>query len=280
MSEQFTKLEWAISTEPIVLLAFAAGRNAPPGAVRPEVLMSERKLRLFLVACCRAHWERFTDAECREAIECAERIADGQGFASELDTRELQLSAMAEEAEARLREARSTAESHLMLMTTYARRAAECTCRPFADLIHQLTALGRSPNFVPIHPRHRVIRADYGIGDICKAVREHHLHIHGDEGTNWKRVVQEVERGQAEIIRDIVGNPFRPVALDPAWRTSDVFLLARGIYDDRAFDRMPILADALQDAGCDNDNILSHCHNTNQVHARGCWVVDLLLGKE
>ena len=72
----------------------------------------------------------------------------------------------------------------------------------------------------------------------------------------------------------------RPLSVfDPAWRTSDVLALARGIYADRAFDRMPILADALQDAGCDNEDILSHCRDTKQPHARGCWVCDLVLEK-
>ena len=90
----------------------------------------------------------------------------------------------------------------------------------------------------------------------------------------------DVEKRQiAALARCIFGNPFRSVAFDPAWRTSDVVALARGIYDDRAFDRMPILADALQDAGCDNDDILTHCRDTNTPHARGCWVVDLVLGK-
>jgi len=56
--------------------------------------------------------------------------------------------------------------------------------------------------------------------------------------------------------------------------------LARGIYDDRAFDRMPILADALQDAGCVNEDVLNHCRDAQQTHIRGCWVVDLVLGKE
>lgn len=76
----------------------------------------------------------------------------------------------------------------------------------------------------------------------------------------------------------ILGNPFRPVTFAPAWRTSDVVALARGIYDERAFDRMPILADALQDAGCDSDDILNHCR-ADGVHACGCWVVDAVLGK-
>jgi hypothetical protein len=84
---------------------------------------------------------------------------------------------------------------------------------------------------------------------------------------------------QADLLRDIFGNPFRPVVLDPAWLSSDVLALARGIYDERAFDRMPILADALQDAGCDNEDILTHCRDTSLTHVRGCWVVDLLLGK-
>ncbi len=84
---------------------------------------------------------------------------------------------------------------------------------------------------------------------------------------------------QAHILRCIFGNPFRPATVDPSWLTSTVVALARGIYDDRAFDRMPILADALQDAGCDNEDILNHCRDEKQPHARGCWVVDLLLGK-
>jgi hypothetical protein len=84
----------------------------------------------------------------------------------------------------------------------------------------------------------------------------------------------------AHQFRCIFGNPFRPVTFDPAWRTSDVVLLAQGIYDERAFDRMPFLADALQDAGCDNADILAHCRDASTPHARGCWVVDLVLGKQ
>jgi hypothetical protein len=83
---------------------------------------------------------------------------------------------------------------------------------------------------------------------------------------------------QAALSRDIIGNPFRPITCDPAWRTSTVLALAQGIYDERAFDRMPILADALQDADCDNAGILDHCRGPGP-HVRGCWVVDLLLGK-
>lgn len=84
---------------------------------------------------------------------------------------------------------------------------------------------------------------------------------------------------QVRFIRDIFGNPFNPVTFDPLWRTSDVLALARGIYDNRAFDGMPILADALQEAGCNNPLVLAHCRNAGVLHVRGCWVVDLVLNK-
>ena len=86
-------------------------------------------------------------------------------------------------------------------------------------------------------------------------------------------------RTQRQYIRDIFGNPFRPVAFDPRWRTSDSVGVARGIYEDRAFERLPILADALMDAGCADEQVLSHCRGEGP-HVRGCWVVDLVLGKE
>jgi hypothetical protein len=80
------------------------------------------------------------------------------------------------------------------------------------------------------------------------------------------------------LILDVLHNPFRPVAVDPEWLTSTVVLLADGIYRERAFDRLPILADALQDAGCTSAELLDHCRGPGP-HVRGCWVVDLLLEK-
>jgi len=79
-------------------------------------------------------------------------------------------------------------------------------------------------------------------------------------------------------MREIFGNPFHPVTADPAWRTATVVSLATAIYDDRAFDRLPILADALEDAGCTNADILNHCRQPGE-HVRGCWALDLLLEK-
>ncbi|MBM3979410.1 MAG: hypothetical protein FJ304_03850 [Planctomycetes bacterium] len=84
---------------------------------------------------------------------------------------------------------------------------------------------------------------------------------------------------QAVFLRDIFGNPFRPVAFAPEWRTDTAIALARTMYEAREFSAMPILADALQDAGCDSDDILNHCRDARATHVRGCWVVDLVLGK-
>ena len=83
---------------------------------------------------------------------------------------------------------------------------------------------------------------------------------------------------EARILRELFGNPFRPVTLDPSWLTSTVLAVAEGIYTDRAFDRLLILADALMDAGCDNPDILDHCRFEGP-HVRGCWALDLLTGR-
>ena len=84
---------------------------------------------------------------------------------------------------------------------------------------------------------------------------------------------------QLGLLRDIFGNPFRPVPFSPSWRTSAVVALAAQMYESRDFSAMPILADALQDAGCDSADVLDHCRSEGP-HVRGCWVVDLVLGKE
>ncbi|AWM42117.1 hypothetical protein C1280_03105 [Gemmata obscuriglobus] len=84
----------------------------------------------------------------------------------------------------------------------------------------------------------------------------------------------------SNILREVFGNPFRPVPFASAWRSSDVLLLAEGIYTDRAWDRMPILADALQEAGCDSADLLNHLRDPDATHVRGCWALDLVLGKE
>ena len=84
---------------------------------------------------------------------------------------------------------------------------------------------------------------------------------------------------QCRIIREVFGNLFRPVTFSPDWRTDTALSLARQMYESREFSAMPILADALQDAGCNDEHILTHCRDASQIHVRGCWVVDMVLGK-
>jgi hypothetical protein len=145
---------------------------------------------------------------------------------------------------------------------------------------------------------------EYYFGECCRLIprsqvqRAHHFDLDEDDhnqdaltqaqfhlGSAICEAIRMIGNGNGEpaylvtVLRDIFGNPFRPITLDPRWLTSSVLDLAGAIYEERAFERVPILADALMDAGCENEDILDHCRGDG-VHVRGCWVVDLLLGKE
>jgi hypothetical protein len=103
-------------------------------------------------------------------------------------------------------------------------------------------------------------------------------------GVGWsERIMRTVVPlpTQAALMRCIVGNPFRPVPPEPAWliwNGGTVRTLAEAIYAERAFERTSILADALEDAGCADEQILSHCRGDG-AHVRGCWIVDLFTGR-
>lgn len=111
---------------------------------------------------------------------------------------------------------------------------------------------------------------------------EYWVRSHPERRSREARAVKRAENvTQVAVLRCIFGNPFRPVTVSPAWlRWNDATVpkIAQSIYDDRRFEDLPILADALEDAGCDNEDILAHCRSEGP-HVRGCWVVDLLLGK-
>lgn len=93
-------------------------------------------------------------------------------------------------------------------------------------------------------------------------------------------IIQHELDYQSALVREIFGNPFRPVMLSPDWCTDTVLTLARQMDETAEYSALPILADALQDAGCDNDDLLTHCRDKGQAHVRGCWAVDLVLGRE
>jgi hypothetical protein len=90
---------------------------------------------------------------------------------------------------------------------------------------------------------------------------------------------EQLAARQAQVVREVFGNPFRARGVSVNWLTPTVLALANQMYDARDFSLMPILADALQDADCDNEDILNHCRDTNLQHVRGCWLVDELLLK-
>jgi hypothetical protein len=94
-----------------------------------------------------------------------------------------------------------------------------------------------------------------------------------------EHTTEEMARKQLYRVYREVAGPTLPVAFDPNWRTSAAVQLAAMMYDARDFALMPILADALEDAGCDSPDVLAHCREPGAVHVRGCWVVDLVLGK-
>jgi hypothetical protein len=126
-------------------------------------------------------------------------------------------------------------------------------------------------------PPLKAARASIARSGIDAAKRASHLSAvsvsQADDGIYVKE-----RAAQVAFAREIFGNPFRPITINPSWCTSTVLALASGIYNETGFDRMPILADALQDAGCDDEDILRHCRKQKE-HVRGCWVVDLLLDK-
>src|SRR5262249_38284578 len=101
-----------------------------------------------------------------------------------------------------------------------------------------------------------------------------------------ERSVREVQTEQSCLLRCLFGNPFRPIVVDPACRTPTVTALATAAYEERSLprgtldpDRLAVLADALEDAGCTDEQLLAHLR-VPSPHGRGCWVIDLLLGKE
>ena len=94
------------------------------------------------------------------------------------------------------------------------------------------------------------------------------------------RAITTERKQQCALLRDIFGNPFQTAPkCNPSWRTSEVIALATAIYQDRDFRRMPALADALETAGCRDPEILAHCRSGSE-HVKGCWVLDLVLGKQ
>ena len=228
--------------------------------------LPDRKLHLLTAAFLRRVWDDLPSHHTRTAIEATEEFADGR-----VTTRELvrvRSTDVLESCEGLwLGEDDSQHDEQLIGMGCWDcpgcdRAAAEYECR-VAKKGYGLDGVHSAVE----NPEWTAVRAALHAREIViwKAERERH-----DEGEG------EEARAQYDLFREIVGPERVPVEW-PRWRTFDVLALARGIHRDQAFDRLPILADALQDAGCGDETVLFHCRE-GKGHVRGCWVVDLAMG--
>jgi hypothetical protein len=213
--------------------------------------ISERKLRLFAVACCRPLWH-LLDARKRRAIEILERYADGEP--TENAVRELR----------RLFDKGDAEPAHLAVAN-----AALSLLNP-----HAPPDTTRDAMFAAYHAA-RAAGKEAGTGWESS---------YDEEGGQDRELLpgaiaraQETQV-QCRLLRDIAGDPFRPVAVDDAWNVPAVAALTGTIYESRAFDRLAELAVSLAEARCADNRLLEHCRDPGP-HVRGCWVLDLILGK-
>jgi hypothetical protein len=200
---------------------------------------SDRKLRLFACACCQRTWHLLKEPCLQLAIRVAEQFADSHATVEEL----VRASEPAWDTKYTLEDSEVEPDETVFLA---AQAAASASCGPGNDDVSYL--------FRAIDTASDVVEAGG-----CTRIEE------------------------ANLLHCIFGPlPFHPVEILSswlAWSDGTVVKLAQSIYEDRDFDRLPILADALEEAGCHDSDILTHCRQPGE-HVRGCWVVDLILGKE
>jgi hypothetical protein len=228
-----TESEWLAGTDPEALLTFLLDSGRA----------TDRKLRLFSVACCRRVSFLMTDPRHRRVVEAAEQFADGRLTAAEL----------------------------------------EAALDPVIALWAELPPAGR---WEPVHyltgaTRH-LDEGDCAPWAASYSARARASQTCDKDSPGWWDARRPEDAAQCHLLRDVFGPlPFHPVAIDAAvlqWGGGTVPAIARRIYEERAFHDLPILADALEDAGCQDQDILGHCRSGGE-HVRGCWVVDALLGK-
>jgi hypothetical protein len=224
-----------------------------------ECRISQRKLQLFAVAYCRTIWPLLTEDLSRRAVEVAEWSADHQA-------RPEALQAVRKVAEA----ARRAAEPAAWDPAAPRDEAVRYSQLRLAEFLTQ-------EDFV----YHQMAQ---DVADVVGTLAIHMAVPPEMWGTEEGEAIAEQvggERGPIEcgLVREIFCNPLRPLSVAPAWRTPQALAVARTAYEERRWQDLPLLADALEEAGCTEKQILSHCRGPGP-HARGCWVVDLVLGKE
>jgi hypothetical protein len=239
-SQWMNEGKWLVSGESDVMVTYITSLGVSP-----------RRLRLFACACCRRIWHLMTRETDRHVVEVAERYADGLASEGELE-------AATEAARPGWAAVDEFSEPHQeqWLLRGVVEAASAAGCLPHA------TEAAECASGWAIH----AVAGNRPLDDRVK------------ERARLAARYQESYH-QCQLLRCVFGNPFKPrPAIDPAWlRWNDgtVPRLARSIYEGRRFGDMPILLDA----GCDDQDILDHCKGPGP-HVLGCWVLDLLLGKE
>jgi len=241
-----TEKEWLESSDPAAMLDFLQGTA------------SSRKLRLFACACCRRVWPHFRDDIAWRAVEVAERYAD-------LLANHDELVAAADAVD-------------VLVMETLIRDGAITLAFATAKAASGAANM-ENEGGDPVTAAERAAFAVYRAGfNATHGIWEQAYYLHLDSATRDNPEIA----AQCELLRCVFGNPFNRAspdlfALGLAHR--ELRPLARSIYEEQAFARLPILAESLEDADCSDAAILAHCRGSGP-HVRGCWVVDLLLGKE
>jgi hypothetical protein len=249
-----TESEWKACAEPFAMLEAVGDR------------LGARKLRLFAVACCR-RVARLLTPEARAALEVAEDFAEGKATAAERKAARAEAFGAGwvgppEFPREQVMHARGHAKD--AVCSALSRKASEAALRAAGASFRAAVQFAWNSS-----------RQAY----TAEGVPTPQVILRWQEGLATARAAEQ--KAQADLLRCVAGNPFRPVALDPAWLAGNDGAgrrLAESIYEERASDRLPILADALEDAGCTSPEVLAHCRGPGP-HVCGCWVVDLLLGK-
>jgi hypothetical protein len=252
-----TESEWNACTEPRRMLRFLLGTDRPrivDVEAFPACKASDRKLRLFACACYDRVRHLLISPLAEAAVGVAERFAEGLATAEERQRADARLLRALDSLEGRWRASRG-AEREALQPTHEALALAFQATRPEAPK----AAYYASSN---------AYLAAASINN--PGVASHDSGFYASQSAE--------ERAQADLLRCLIGPlPFRPVRLDAAWLSGTV-VLARAIYEERRWHDLPVVADALEELGCRDEEILAHCRG-NGPHVRGCWVVDGLMGK-
>ena len=238
-----TEAEWLMCEDPLAPLAFLAARA------------TDRKLRLFLRACC---------ARVLEGTPSHRRLFRGY-YAGSFQQLERALSVVEQFAE-------GAVGSDALARAR--RDAKDSEYVPASIDYGGETGLDYEAATVVAAAAERLVPEDV-ITACWRATASQSARTPGGEG--GKRI--EEARWQSRVLRDVFSNQFRSIDFSTHWRTDSALAVAWQMYELLDFSSMPILADALLDAGCDDADILDHCR-TAEMHTRGCWVVDLVLGKD